>query len=145
MRPSRRTRTSSRALALFLSVAAFPASMTAAQFVDTLNANAGQVLSAAERDALVGGLTNGTLTRAQVLRAVAEDADTQRQEFNRAFVLMQYFGYLRRDPDAAPDADFDGYNFWLGKLEEFNGNWRAAEMVKAFVSSIEYRQRFGAP
>ena len=90
-------------------------------------------------------MTNGTLTRAQVLRAVAEDADTQRQEFNRAFVLMQYFGYLGRDPDAAPDADFDGYNFWLGKLDEFGGNWRAAEMVKAFVSSIEYRKRFGAP
>jgi hypothetical protein len=126
-------------------VAAFPASLTAAQFVDRLNQNAGQVLSAAERDALVNGLTNGTLTRAQVLRAVAEDADTQRQEFNRAFVLMQYFGYLRRDPDAAPDADFNGYNFWLGKLDEFNGNWRAAEMVKAFVSSIEYRKRFGAP
>ena len=126
-------------------VAAFPASMTPTQFVDALNANAGQVLSAAERDTLVNGLTNGTLTRAQVLRAVAEDADTQRQEFNRAFVLMQYFGYLRRDPDAAPDSDFVGYNFWLGKLNEFNGNWRAAEMVKAFVSSIEYRKRFGAP
>jgi hypothetical protein len=126
-------------------VAAFPASMNATQFVDTLNTNAGQVLSAAERDTLINGLNGGALTRAQVLRAVAEDADMQRQEFNRAFVLMQYFGYLRRDPNAAPDADFVGYNFWLGKLDEFNGNWRAAEMVKAFVSSIEYRQRFGAP
>ncbi|MBV8858902.1 MAG: S8 family serine peptidase [Acidobacteria bacterium] len=125
--------------------AAYPLSLTPAQFVDTLNANAGQVLSADERAALVGGLTDGTLTRAQVLRAVAEDADMQRQEFNRAFVLMQYFGYLRRDPDAAPDADFSGYNFWLGKLDEFNGDWHAAEMVKAFLSSIEYRQRFGQP
>ena len=125
--------------------AAYPGSMTAAQFVDALNANAGQVLSDAERGALVQGLGSGTLTRAQDLRAVAEDADTQRQELNRAFVLMQYFGYLRRDPDAAPDADFAGYSFWLGKLDEFNGNWRAAEMVKAFVSSIEYRKRFGTP
>jgi hypothetical protein len=125
--------------------AGYPASMTAAQFVDTLNANAGQVLSAAERDALVQGLDGGTRTRAQVLRAVAEDADTQRQEFNRAFVLMQYFGYLRRDPDSGPDTDFNGYNFWLSKLDEFRGDWRAAEMVKAFVSSAEYRKRFGQP
>ncbi len=126
-------------------VAAFPTSLTPQQFVDTLNANAGQVLSDAERVTLVNALNGGTMTRAQVLRAVAEDADTQRQEFNRAFVLMQYFGYLRRDPDAAPDTSFEGYNFWLGKLDEFNGNWRAAEMVKAFVTSIEYRQRFNTP
>ena len=56
---------------------------------------------------------------------------------------MQYFGYLRRDPDAAPNSDFSGYNFWLGKLDEFNGNYIAAEMVKAFLDSIEYRKRFG--
>ncbi|MET0646517.1 MAG: hypothetical protein ABW208_07830 [Pyrinomonadaceae bacterium] len=55
-------------------------------------------------------------------------------------MLMQYFGYLRRDPDA----NFAGYNFWPGKLDEFDGNWRAAEMVRAFVSSIEYRRRFGS-
>jgi hypothetical protein len=125
--------------------AAFPATLAPAQFVDTLNANAGQVLSAQERDALVAGLTNSTLTRAQVLRAVAEDADLEKAEFNRAFVLMQYFGYLRRDPDAAPDTSFEGYNFWLGKLEQFKGNYIAAEMVKAFLDSIEYRQRFGQP
>ncbi len=56
---------------------------------------------------------------------------------------MQYFGYLRRDPDAAPDADFAGYNFWLGKLNEFGGDYINAEMVKAFLDSIEYKQRFG--
>ncbi|HEY0170521.1 MAG TPA: chitobiase/beta-hexosaminidase C-terminal domain-containing protein, partial [Pyrinomonadaceae bacterium] len=125
--------------------AAYPGSMTAEQFVDALNQNAGRVLSAVERETLVGGLANGTLGRAQVLRAVAEDADTHRQEFNRAFVLMQYFGYLRRDPDAAPEPglNFAGYDFWLGKLDEFGGNYIAAEMVKAFLSSAEYRRRFG--
>jgi hypothetical protein len=50
---------------------------------------------------------------------------------------MQYFGYLRRDPDA------EGYNHWLSKLEQFGGNYVRAEMVKAFLSSIEYRKRFG--
>jgi hypothetical protein len=64
-------------------------------------------------------------------------------EFNRAFVLSQYFGYLRRDPNATPDSDFAGFNFWLDKLNEFNGDFRRAEMVKAFILSIEYRQRFG--
>ena len=58
--------------------------------------------------------------------------------FNAAFVQMEYFGYLLRDPDP------DGYNFWLGKLNTF-GNWVDAQMVLAFISSPEYRSRFGAP
>jgi hypothetical protein len=60
------------------------------------------------------------------------------------FVLMQYFGYLRRNPNDAPDGNFDGYNFWLNKLDQFSGNFINAEMVKAFLSSIEYRSRFGS-
>ena len=70
-------------------------------------------------------------------------ADFRTREFNRAFVLMQYFGYLRRAPNEAPDGNFDGYNFWLSKLNQFNGNFVAAEMVKAFITSDEYRLRFG--
>ena len=56
---------------------------------------------------------------------------------------MQYFGYLRRNPNDTPDSDFAGYNFWLNKLTQFNGNFVSAEMVKAFINSGEYRQRFG--
>jgi len=67
------------------------------------------------------------------------------QEFNRAFVLMQYFGYLRRDPNSGADANFDGYDFWLNKLNQFNGDYNKAEMVKAFITSGEYRRRFGQP
>ena len=54
---------------------------------------------------------------------------------------MQYFGYLRRNPNDAPEPglNFGGYNFWLGKLNEFNGNYIDAEMVKAFIISGEYR------
>jgi YVTN family beta-propeller protein len=125
--------------------AAFPGSMTADQFVDKLNENAGGVLTAAERAALIGELGNtpADLTkRASVLRSVVEDLDFVNKEFNRMFVLMEYFGYLRRNPDDAPDNNLDGLNFWLGKLNEFNGNFVKAEMVKAFISSIEYRQRF---
>ena len=64
------------------------------------------------------------------------------QEFNRAFVLMEYFGYLRRNPNDAPDSDFSGYNFWLTKLNQFNGDFVKAEMVKAFINSSEYLKRF---
>jgi hypothetical protein len=117
--------------------------MTAAQFVDTLNLNAGNPLSQSERDQLVNDLSTNAKTRAQVLRAVAEDPDLNSAEFNRAFVLMQYFGYLRRNPNDAPDNDYAGYDFWLTKLNQFNGNFVNAEMVKAFISSGEYRQRFG--
>jgi len=122
---------------------AFPASMTAAQLVDKLNQNAGNPLSQVERDQLINDLTSGAKTRAQVLRAVAEDPDLSTAEFNRAFVLMQYFGYLRRNPDDPQDTDYTGYDFWLTKLNQFNGNFNDAEMVKAFITSIEYRKRFG--
>ncbi len=87
--------------------------------------------------------TSDTAARARALRRVAENETLAQQEFNRAFVLMQYFGYLRRNPDDAPDNNFAGYNFWLGKLDQFNGNFIQAEMVKSFLVSGEYRQRFG--
>jgi len=124
----------------------YPNSLTAGQFIGQLDANAGGVLSSSERSNLVSmlGTTPEDLTkRALVLRAMAEDEDLKSAEFNKAFVLMQYFGYLRRNPDEAPDADFAGFNFWLSKLDQFHGNFVQAEMVKAFISSSEYRQRFG--
>jgi len=111
--------------------------------VDALNANTGGALSASERNALVAGLNGGSETRATVLLKVAENGLFTQREFNRAFVLMQYFGYLRRNPNAAPDADFSGYNFWLAKLNTFGGDFQKAEMVKAFIASSEYRGRFG--
>jgi photosystem II stability/assembly factor-like uncharacterized protein len=122
---------------------AYPAGMTPALFVDTVNTNAGNALSGAERNQLVNELTSGAKTRAQVLRAVAEDSDLVDGETNRAFVLMQYFGYLRRNPDDAPDTNYTGYDFWLGKLNQFNGNFVNAEMAKAFIVSAEYKERFG--
>lgn len=124
----------------------FPLSLTPAQFVDKLNFNAGGVLSQLERDQLVAELAGAAgmnQGRASVLRKVAEDADMNRNETNRAFVQMQYFGYLRRNPNDPPDSDFAGWQFWLTKLNEFNGNFINAEMVKAFITSGEYTQRFG--
>ena len=129
---------------------AFPTTMTPAQFVDALNTNAGNVLSSSDRTTainLFGGAsdTSNTSARAQAVRQVAENQNLYNNEFNRAFVLMQYFGYLRRNPNDTPEPtlDYTGYDFWLQKLIQFNGNYTAAEMVKAFIESTEYRQRFG--
>ena len=66
-------------------------------------------------------------------------------EFNAGFVLLQYHGYLRRNPTDLPDTNDSGYQFWLAKLNSFGGDFRKAEMVKAFLASAEYRQRFGQP
>jgi hypothetical protein len=122
---------------------AFPPAMSAGEFVDKLNANTGYLLSQTEYDQLVSDLSGGRRSRAEVLRAIVENPKLAQAEFNRAFVLMQYFGYLRRDPNEAPDGNFVGYNFWLDKLNRFNGDFIGAEMVKAFISSTEYRKRFG--
>jgi hypothetical protein len=121
---------------------AYPAGMSAATFVDTLNANAGNPLSATERNQLVSDLTNAVKTRAQVVRAVAEDSDLNIAEKNKAFVLMQYLGYLRRDPNTGPDTDYTGYDFWLQKLNQHGGDFHAAQMVRSFIVSGEYLNRF---
>jgi hypothetical protein len=127
-----------------------PTSQTPGQFVDALYGNAGVTPSVSERSAAVnefGGAptTPDMFARARVLRRVAENPTLNQQEVNKAFVLMQYFGYLRRNPFDPPEAtgDFQGYNFWLNKLNQFNGNFVQAELVKAFISSVEYRHRFG--
>ena len=70
------------------------------------------------------------------MRQIAENERFVSAKRNEMFVMMEYFGYLRRDPDEA------GRQFWLNKLNQFNGNFEQAEMVKAFLNSGEYRQRF---
>ena len=128
---------------------AFQTTLTPTEFVDRLNSNSGNVLSASERTTLInlfaGAANSSNVTaRAQALRAVAEDQDLQTAEYNRAFVLMQYFGYLRRNPNDGQDTDYTGYDFWLTKLNQFNGNFANAEMVRSFILSTEYRSRFGS-
>jgi hypothetical protein len=126
---------------------AYPTSLTPDQFVDQLFVNAEVVPSATDRTAAINefgsAMTTGDIAaRARALRRVAENSTLAQQEFNRAFVVMQYFGYLRRNPNDAPDANFTGFNFWLNKLNQANGDYIAAEMVKAFIVSGEYRARF---
>jgi hypothetical protein len=104
-------------------------------FVDSLISHTGASFNG-DRNALVSGLTDGTLTRAAVLRQVVENEGFTRAKSDQMFVMMEYFGYLRRDPDES------GYQFWLNKLNQFGGNFEQAEMVKAFIISGEYRDRF---
>jgi hypothetical protein len=105
-------------------------------YVDTLINHTGVSFSQSERDALVNGLNASTTTRADVLRQIAENERFVNAKRNATFVMMEYFGYLRRDPDEP------GYQFWLDKLNQFDGNFERAEMVKAFLVSGEYRARF---
>jgi hypothetical protein len=128
-------------------VSAYPTTMTPDEFVDGLFLKAGVTPEFGDRAAAVAefggaGDSGDVAARARALRQVAENALLKVQQFNRAFVLMQYFGYLERDPNSAPDSDYSGYNFWLNKLNNFNGDFRRAEMVKAFLVAGEYRARF---
>ncbi|MFL6208935.1 MAG: protease pro-enzyme activation domain-containing protein [Pyrinomonadaceae bacterium] len=86
---------------------------------------------------LTGQLNAGTLTRAQVLRAVADSDQVGAAEFTRAFVAAEYYGYLRRTPDTP------GYNAWLNYLTTHPTDART--MVNGFLNSQEYKLRFGPP
>jgi Bacterial Ig-like domain (group 3) len=109
----------------------------------------GRTPTATELQAGVNEFPNGATqavdpaARGRALLRVTQATDFQSRELNRSFVQMEYFGYLRRNPNDAPDGDFSGYDFWLNKLNAVGGNYLQAEMVKAFLRSSEYRGRFG--
>ena len=127
---------------------AYATSMTPTAFVNKLADFAGVPANDPDRTTAInrfGGAadTSNVTARAQALRDLAENLTVFNAEQNRAFVLMQYFGYLRRDPnDGVKDSDYTGYDFWLTKLNQFNGNFITAEMVKAFITADEYQTRF---
>jgi CSLREA domain-containing protein len=128
--------------------------LTNPQFVDKLFQTTGVNATATERIDLVNSI-GASQTRGSIVQKVVDGinviAEGNQQftttygqafynaEFTRAFVELEYFGYMKRDPDDA------GYAFWLGKLNQFGGNFVNAEMVLAFISSPEYRARFGQP
>jgi hypothetical protein len=119
---------------------AYPDALTASQFVNQLYDTAGLFGYSAERQQAMQALNSNAKTRAQVLRDVIETPELKTREFNPSFVLMQYFGYLRREPDQG------GYLFWLNilntKLPQDPSGYHA--MVCAFISSPEYQDRFSA-
>jgi parallel beta helix pectate lyase-like protein len=100
------------------------------QYVDSLLSTAGIIHSA--RDFWIAALNDRTRTRAQVLREIAESTEVHNKYFNEAFVVMQYFGYLRRQPDAQ-------YLNWILYLNS-TGDFRS--MISGFMNSVEYRSRF---
>lgn len=129
-------------------VGLYPTTDTPTQYVDKLYLHAQITPTPGERmKALSEFGTAATASdpgaRGRALLDVTQNLELQTRERNPAFVQMQYFGYLRRNPNDAPDVDFSGYNFWLNKLNQFNGNFVDADMVKAFITSAEYRHRFG--
>jgi hypothetical protein len=116
---------------------AYPDSMSPTIFVNTLFDTAGLLPFDQERQDAINALTNSTKTRAQVLLDLIKIQAFKDREHNPAFVLMQYFGYLRRNPDQG------GYDFWLNVLNNREpNNFRA--MVCAFITSPEYQLRFGS-
>ena len=126
-------------------LARYPADLSPDAYVDSLIQTAGLTSTQVNRNQIVADLTasgNSTAGRATALRSIIESSAFDTKEKSPAFVLMQYFGYLRRNPNDAPDNNLDGYNFWLAKLNQFNGDFHAAEMVKSFIVSSEYLGRF---
>jgi uncharacterized protein DUF4214 len=134
-------------------LAAYPETMTGAEYVDKLSQTTGVPLTTQERSDLIAeaAIAGG---RASVLYKMVDGTTTldggflrfdtrygkayYEQKFNPVFVFVEYLGYLRRNPDQA------GYDHWLGKLT-FYGNFVNAEMVRSFIVSDEYRRRFGQP
>ena len=126
----------------------YPTNDMPTQYVDKLYLHAGIRPTAVERGAAIAEFGNATTAtdagaRSRALLDVTQNSGFQQREMNRSFVQMQYFGYLRRNPNDAPDDNFAGFDFWLTKLNAFGGNFIDAQMVKAFLLSSEYRQRFG--
>jgi len=74
-------------------------------------------------------------SRALVLSDIAGNSTFSQAQYNKAFVLSEYFGYLQRNPDTG------GYDFWLNVISNQEvGNYRG--MVCAFITSDEYQRRF---
>ncbi|HEV7842376.1 MAG TPA: hypothetical protein VGO69_01705, partial [Pyrinomonadaceae bacterium] len=82
----------------------------------------------------IGGLTNNTLTKAKVFRELTESSEMQTKYYTEAFVIMQYFGYLRRSADSS-------YLAWIDIMNQNPANYRG--MIDGFLNSDEYRKRFG--
>jgi hypothetical protein len=120
-------------------------SLTNEQFVKKLESTAGVTL--ANESTLIANLNNSTQTRAQVLRAVAESPEVNTKFYMQSFVTMEYFGYLRREPESCignPNPNQCGYIFHLNGFNSMSDPaLRENFIVRGFIESPEYRQRFG--
>jgi hypothetical protein len=141
-------------------IAEFPESMSFDAYVNKLAANSGTTLTPTEINVAFESYSNTPQGRANALRAVLESGSVYNAQFNTGFVLTQYIGYLRRNPNDAPEPglNYAGFDYWLAKMNSFSlpgedvrneatalARVRRAEMVRAFILSHEYRGRFGQP
>ena len=117
-------------------------SMTHERFVDSLCENAGITLAPADRTSLIDKLNGRAVTRDQALLAVVKNSDFAKKEENRSLLLLHYFGYLRRNPGESPDQDLEGFYYWLREIEK---SGEIERLPRAFMESIEYKQRNGQP
>jgi hypothetical protein len=111
-------------------------SKTNVELVNALLTNTGIAWNNAKRDALVKHLDSGAGSRQSALLSVVEDKDFYAREYNAAYVLVHFFGYLRRNPDDPPDRDLRGLNFWRDSLDRW-GDYRT--ISRAFLESDEYK------
>jgi Calx-beta domain/Domain of unknown function (DUF4214) len=110
-------------------------------FVDAVLARAGAArpgvgaatVTTSNRVSVINRLSSGQITRAQALRELMEAPEISQRFFNKAFVVVGYFSFLRRNPDAA-------YLTWINILNT-TGDYR--QMIGGFILSAEYRSRFG--
>jgi hypothetical protein len=122
----------------------------AAQFIAKLEEKAGVTLPSSAttqpgqppqfgRQELINKMQSGEFTAAQTLRAFIEQKVVFDAFFFKAFVAMQYFGYLNRDPEDA------GYNDWVDVLTNGRGSIPPGDfrhLIFGFVWSVEYREKF---
>jgi len=120
----------------------YPSTLKPAEFVDQLLANAGQRSNPdikVERPALLGLFDGMNSGRAAILARIASYSSVVDAQYNEAFVMLQYFSYLRRDPDES------GLNFWMNTLKSkpLRDPAAARFVVCSFMTSTEYQNRFG--
>jgi hypothetical protein len=121
----------------------YPANQGPAEFVEALLSTVLQTSGvdlSSQRASLLARYQAGTdlsESRSLVIRELVESVAFRQAEYNAAFVLTEYFSYLRRDPDQG------GYDFWLQVLNNREqGNFQG--MVCGFITSAEYQLRFSS-
>lgn len=115
-----------------------------AAFVQKLLDTAGVTVS--NQTQLVNDLNTGAKTRAQVLRSIAESPQVDDKFYKQAFVTMEYFGYLRRDPESCfghPNPSQCGFIFHNERFKlTADKDFLENTIVRGFIESPEYRNRF---
>ena len=84
-----------------------------------------------------GSYNAGAQTNGQILRGIAESQAALDKFLTEGTVSIQYFAFLRRDPDTI------GYQNNVTTLNANPSNLR--HMIFIFIYSSEYRGRFGTP